>query len=195
MKLLFFSDSHGMADCLKKLFEHAEQLSADRLIFLGDALYHGPRNGVPDGYNPTETVTLFNANKDKILAVRGNCDADVDQMMLEFPVLCDRAEILTENARFFLTHGHVWNEKNLPPLSSGTIFVQGHTHIPELRVPDGGPKLFNPGSISLPKNGFPQSFGFFDGINLSVRRLDNGEIFLTARLTDGSWNETDKDPE
>ncbi len=93
MKLLFFSDSHGMADCLKKLFEHAEQLSADRLIFLGDALYHGPRNGVPDGYNPTETVTLFNANKDKILAVRGNCDADVDQMMLEFPVLCDRAEI------------------------------------------------------------------------------------------------------
>jgi putative phosphoesterase len=177
MKILFISDIHGMPGTLKKALEHADKLQADQLVILGDILYHGPRNGVPDLYNPPEVVELLNARKNQILAVRGNCDAEVDQMMLHFPVMADFSEVLTDTARFFLTHGHIWNAEHLPPLPQGSILVHGHTHLPVLEKLENGITIFNPGSISLPKGGNPPTFGWFDGKELSLRLLSTGEIF------------------
>lgn len=178
MKLLFFSDIHGVPETLERFFAQAETFSPDRLILLGDALYHGPRNGVPPNYDPVRVANLLNGHKNEILAVRGNCDSEVDQMMLEFPIMADFSEVLTDSLRFFITHGHRWNESNLPPIPSGAILAHGHTHIPEFKRLENGIVIFNPGSISLPKRDLPQSFGFFDGRELSVRRLDNGDRIL-----------------
>ena len=178
MKLLFFSDVHGVPSSLERLFEHADALKPDQMVMLGDALYHGPRNGVPGWYDPQRTADLLNDRRTQILAVRGNCDADVDQFLLKFPILADFSEILTETRRFFLTHGHLWNAANVPPVPRGTVLAHGHTHIPELRVLPEGVTLFNPGSVSLPKRNNPPTFGFFDGEKLTVRRLEDGAVFL-----------------
>lgn len=175
MKLLFFSDIHGVYGALAKLFEQADRLRADQLIFLGDALYHGPRNGVPDKYDAAQTADLLNTRKDRILAVRGNCDSEVDQMMLDFPVMADFSEVLTDPHRFFLTHGHIWNENHLPPIPPGTILAHGHTHVPVNKTLDNGIRIFNPGSISLPKMNFPPTFGFYDGESLAIYNLADGK--------------------
>ncbi len=174
MKLLFFSDIHGVTEDLERVFFFDDALKPDLLVQLGDALYHGPRNGVPRMYDPKEAAALLNTRKERILAVRGNCDADVDQMLLEYPIMADYSELLTPRLRFFLTHGHMWNERNLPPLPPGTILAHGHTHIPVLKTLDCGITIFNPGSIALPKQNFPKTFGFYDGYELSVRLLSDG---------------------
>ena len=171
MKIVFFSDIHGVPSTVEKLLAHADRLQADRLVLLGDVLYHGPRNGVPGFYDPQKVAELLNGQKERILAVRGNCDAEVDQMMLQFPIMSDYAELDVDNHRFFLTHGHLWSAAHLPALAAGTILVHGHTHIPEDRMLDCGIRIFNPGSISLPKQQTPQSFGFFDGEMLSLQKL------------------------
>ncbi len=174
MKLLFFSDIHGVPDTLARLLEHVEVLKPDRLVLLGDVLYHGPRNGVPEHYNSPLVAGMLNARRRDILAVRGNCDSEVDQQLLEFPMMSDFSELLVGGRHFFLTHGHRWNKSNLPPISEGTVLVHGHTHIPELTLLPEKVTIFNPGSITLPKGGFPRTFGFFDGEGLSVRRLEDG---------------------
>lgn len=171
MKIIFFSDIHGVPSTVEKLLAHADRLQAEQLVLLGDVLYHGPRNGVPGFYDPAKVAELLNARREQILAVRGNCDAEVDQMMLNFPIMADYAELAVENHRFFLTHGHLWNAENLPALPAGTTLVHGHTHIPEDRVLECGIRIFNPGSISLPKQQTPQSFGFFDGETLTHHKL------------------------
>ena len=171
MKIVFFSDIHGVPSTVEKLLAHADRLQADRLVLLGDVLYHGPRNGVPGFYDPPKVAELLNDRREQILAVRGNCDAEVDQMLLKFPVMADFAELDVDNHRFFLTHGHLWNANNLPALAAGTVLVHGHTHIPEDRMLDCGIRIFNPGSISLPKQQTPQSFGFFDGEELTLQKL------------------------
>lgn len=176
MKILFFSDIHGMALTLRQLLALADTLHPDRMVILGDILYHGPRNGVHDGYDPQEVVKLLNERKQNILAVRGNCDAEVDQMLLNFPIMADYAELLVDECRFFLTHGHLWNESNQPDLPENTILVHGHTHIPVKKKCTSGLTIFNPGSISLPKAGFTRSFGFYDGRELTVRKLDDGSV-------------------
>ncbi len=163
MKIAFFSDVHGVSTQLKAFFEAADKLNPDIYVLLGDVLYHGPRNGVPGLYDPTEVVKLLNARKESILAVRGNCDCEVDQCLLEFPIMSDYAEIDADGQRFFLTHGHRWCEGNLPPIPKGTILAHGHTHIPVLKETDSGIIIFNPGSISLPKGGSVPTFGFYDG--------------------------------
>ena len=177
MKIVFISDIHGMPGTLAKALAHADALKADRLVLLGDILYHGPRNGVPNLYDPVKVAALLNERKEQILAVRGNCDAEVDQMLLQFPILADFSELVTDNKRFFLTHGHLWNANNLPPVPAGTVLCHGHTHLPVLETLDNGITIFNPGSISLPKGGNPQTFGFFDGENLSIRLVEDGSIF------------------
>lgn len=178
MLLVIASDLHGSALYGRKLLDAFVREKAERLLLLGDILYHGPRNDLPDGYAPKELAALLNAQRGRILAVRGNCDADVDQFLIKFPIMADFSEILTENARFFVTHGHLWNAANVPPVQQGTILAHGHTHIPEIRPLPEGVTLFNPGSISLPKRNFPPTFGFFDGENLSVRRLEDGAVLL-----------------
>lgn len=166
MKVAFLSDIHGVPSTLEAALKVIETLEPDRIVLLGDLLYHGPRNGVPNFYDPVKVARILNGLKDRLVAVRGNCDAEVDQMMFEFPMMADYALLDAGTERFFLTHGHLWNEWKLPPLGMGTILAHGHTHIPELKKLDCGLSIFNPGSISLPKGGSSRSFGFFDGQEL-----------------------------
>ena len=180
MRIVFFSDIHGVTETVTRLFALADRLKAERLVLLGDVLYHGPRNGVPELYDSPRVAALLNSRRDDILAVRGNCDSEVDQQMLDFPIMADYAELIAGDRRFFLTHGHLWNRFDPPPVPDGTILAHGHTHIPEITAADGI-TIFNPGSITLPKGGFPRSFGFFDGKTLSVRRLDDGEVILSGQ--------------
>ena len=166
MRILFLSDIHGVPSALEAAFAAADPLGYDRIVLLGDLLYHGPRNGVPSPYDPVRVARMLNARKGKILAVRGNCDAEVDQMMFEFPMMSDYALLETGGETFFLTHGHLWNESRLPPSGVGTVLVHGHTHIPELKRLACGLTIFNPGSVSLPKGRASRSFGYFDGETL-----------------------------
>lgn len=163
MRILFLSDIHGVPSTLEQALAAAEPLNYNKIVLLGDLLYHGPRNGVPNFYDPMKVVDILNALKEKIVAVRGNCDAEVDQMMFKFPMMGDYAIIETKSEKFFLTHGHLWNECKLPPLGMGSILAHGHTHIPELKKLECGLTIFNPGSVSLPKGGSHRSFGFYDG--------------------------------
>lgn len=166
MRILFLSDIHGVPSALETAFEMASTLGYDRIVLLGDLLYHGPRNGVPDFYDPVKVAQMLNLRKDRIIAVRGNCDAEVDQMMFEFPMMQDYAVLEAGKETFFLTHGHLFNECKLPPVGMGTVLAHGHTHIPELKKLDCGMTIFNPGSVSLPKGGSVRSFGYFDGEQL-----------------------------
>ena len=166
MRYMVVSDIHGDFAWASKAVEVFEQEKADRLVILGDILYHGPRNDLPAGYAPKKVIPLLNGIKDKIIAVRGNCDAEVDQLMFEFPIMGDYAVLDAGKETFFLTHGHLWNEVRLPPLGMGTVLAHGHTHIPELKSLSCGLTIFNPGSVSLPKGGSSRSFGYYDGNEL-----------------------------
>ena len=150
MKFLIASDIHGSAYYCRSLIECYRNENADRLILLGDILYHGPRNDLPRDYAPKEVIGMLNALNNEILCVRGNCEAEVDQMVLDFPVLADYALMPLGNRIMFITHGHVFNEKHLPPLKSGDILLHGHTHVP--KCADYGTYVcMNPGSVSIPK--------------------------------------------
>lgn len=152
MKYLIASDIHGSAYYCRALLEAFDREGADRLVLLGDILYHGPRNDLPEGYAPKEVASMLNARKDVILCVRGNCEAEVDQMVLEFPVMADYAVIDTGSRGVWLTHGHHYNIDNPLPLRKGDVMIYGHTHVP-LDEERGGIHFYNPGSVSLPKNG------------------------------------------
>ena len=152
MKLLSASDRHGSAYWCRKLMEIAEKEQPDKLILLGDLLYHGPRNDLPRDYAPKQVIPMLSAWKEKIIAVRGNCEAEVDQMVLPFPCMADFAQLLVDGKTFYLTHGHHHNPDNLPPLPEGSIFLSGHTHV-KLDETRKGIRCLNPGSISIPKDG------------------------------------------
>lgn len=166
MKILFLSDIHGVPSTLEQALATAAPLGYDRIVLLGDLLYHGPRNGVPSFYDPEKVAAILNGLKDKIIAVRGNCDAEVDQLMFDFPMMSDYSILDAGPETFFLTHGHLWNERILPPVGIGTVLAHGHTHVPELKKLECGLTIFNPGSVSLPKGGNSRSFGYFDGKTL-----------------------------
>ena len=152
MKLLIASDIHGSAYWCRKLIEQIEAEQPDKVILLGDLLYHGPRNDLPKGYAPKEVIPMLSSLKEKILAVRGNCEAEVDQMVLPFPCLADYAMVEADGMTFYLTHGHLHNPDHLPPLQPGTVFLSGHTHIKQDILIDGI-RCLNPGSVSIPKDG------------------------------------------
>ncbi len=150
MKWFIASDIHGSEYYCRKMLDafHAEQ--ADKMLLLGDILYHGPRNDLPKDYNPKSVISMLNAKKELILCVRGNCDTEVDQMVLEFPVLADYCILHDSGITVYATHGHVYNEENLPPLSKGDYLLHGHTHVPKHAVRESYVCL-NPGSVSIPK--------------------------------------------
>ena len=158
MKYLIASDLHGSSFYCRRLLDAFEAEGADRLILLGDLLYHGPRNDLPEGYAPKEVAAMLNAYKECILAVRGNCEAEVDQLMLEFPVMADYAvlelacQAACSSMTVYLTHGHRYNIDNPLPMCEGDVMIYGHTHVPldEFR---NGRHFLNPGSVSIPKNG------------------------------------------
>ena len=167
MKYIIVSDIHGSISALDKVLAFFEREKGDMLLILGDILNYGPRNRIPGDINPAAIVERLNAMADRIVAVRGNCDSEVDQMLLSFPMMADYAVLEAGRETFFLTHGHLWNEYRLPPLGMGTVLAHGHTHIPELKRLECGISIFNPGSVSLPKGGSARSFGYFDGESLS----------------------------
>lgn len=171
MKWLIASDLHGSAAHCRKLAQAREREGADRIILLGDLLYHGPRNALPEGYDPKEVITLLNGWKDRILCVRGNCDAEVDQMVLDFPIMADYALLTAGECVIFATHGHRYNTGHLPPLENVNILLHGHTHVPACRELDGYVYL-NPGSVSLPKEGSRHSYMTFDGERFDWKDLD-----------------------
>ncbi len=155
MKWMIASDLHGSAYYTRKMLKAFENEKADKLLLLGDILYHGPRNDLPLEYNPKEVIQLLNEKKNSILAVRGNCDTEVDQMVLEFPILADYCVITVEANRenircIYATHGHNHNERNIPPLQTGDILLNGHTHIPAC-IEHENYIYMNPGSVSIPK--------------------------------------------
>lgn len=164
MKLLIASDIHGSAYYCRRLLEAYEKEGAQRMVLLGDVLYHGPRNDLPAEYAPKKVIEMLNARKNEIYAVRGNCEAEVDQMVLEFPVLAEYMVLFHGSTAIYATHGHVYNEKNLPPMKAGDVLLHGHTHV--LRAEKKGDILIlNPGSVAIPKDGNPPTYAVLeDGV-------------------------------
>lgn len=158
MKWMIASDLHGSAYYCKKMVEAFEREGADRLLMLGDLLYHGPRNDLPREYAPKEVIPLLNGLGDRLLCVRGNCDSEVDQMVLAFPILADYAVLALGERLVYCTHGHVWNRENLPPLRPGDLLLHGHTHVPAWAPFGAGNLCLNPGSLAIPKEGSPHSY-------------------------------------
>ena len=152
MKFVIASDLHGSAYWCGKLMELIEQEAPHKILLLGDLLYHGPRNDLPRDYAPKQVIPMLSRYKDKIIAVRGNCEAEVDQMVLPFPCMADYALVTDGHVTFYLTHGHHANPQNLPALTPGTIFLSGHTHVKMDEV-RGQIRCVNPGSVSIPKDG------------------------------------------
>lgn len=175
MKYMFASDIHGSAYHCRKMLEAYENSGADRLILLGDLLYHGPRNDLPKEYAPKEVIALLNAKKNELYCVRGNCEAEVDQMVLEFPVLADYAVLVLNGLHFFATHGHVFNEEHLPPMKAGDILIHGHTHL--LKAEQVGEVyILNPGSTSIPKGGNPATYAVLDDTVFSIYDFEGNVI-------------------
>ncbi len=152
MKWMIASDLHGSEYYCRKLLEAFDREKADRLLLLGDILYHGPRNDLPKGYAPKQVAELLNNRKEDILCVRGNCDSEVDQMVLEFPILADACVAAEGGWVLYASHGHRHHPENLPPLHAGDIFLYGHTHVPAC-IRRGDCICMNPGSVSIPKEG------------------------------------------
>ena len=151
MKFVIASDIHGSAFWCEKLMEVVEREKPDRLILLGDLLYHGPRNDLPRDYAPKKVIPMLSAWQNKIICVRGNCEAEVDQMVLPFPCMAD-CNVLEGEIPFYLTHGHLWNPEKLPALPEGAVFLFGHTHV-KMDENVNGVRCLNPGSVSIPKDG------------------------------------------
>ena len=173
MKLFFASDLHGSLPAAEKLIDAYEKSGASRLVLLGDLLYHGPRNPLPAGYDPPRVADRLNDLRNEILCVRGNCDSEVDQMMLRFPLLADYAMICIDDVCLMLTHGHHLDDAQMPLLRPTDVLIHGHTHIP--RADHCGPNIvLNPGSVALPKNSFPASYMTYADSSFVIQTLDGG---------------------
>ena len=180
MKLFIASDIHGSASYCREMLSALDRENADRILLLGDILYHGPRNDLPAGYAPKEVISMLNPLKDRILCVRGNCDTEVDQMVLDFPILADYALLSLDGVTIFATHGHVYNADHLPPLRPGEILLHGHTHIPVWE--DHGSFLcLNPGSVSIPKADSPHGYMTLENGLFQWKSLD-GTVFHELRV-------------
>ena len=176
MKYFIASDIHGSAYYCEKMLEAYRREGADRLILLGDILYHGPRNDLPRDYAPKRVIELLNAVKDEIFCVRGNCDTEVDQMVLPFPILADYALLDINGSTVFITHGHKHNLSALPPMKRGDVLLHGHTHIPACEEKDGITYL-NPGSVSIPKEGSANSYMILEGGVFMNKTLEGEVVF------------------
>lgn len=175
MKYMFASDVHGSAFYCRKMLEAFEMEQADRLVLLGDLLYHGPRNDLPKEYAPKEAISMLNGMKDKIYAVRGNCEAEVDQMVLEFPVMADYCILAIDGKTLYATHGHVYNTSNLPPIQNGDVLIHGHTHVLKAEQMEGYIWL-NPGSVSIPKEGNPPTYAVLEDGVFSIKDFERNIV-------------------
>jgi uncharacterized protein len=180
MKIFFMSDIHGSLYYLKLALDRYAQEGASHIVILGDELYHGARNPLTRDYNPKEVAELLNTHSDKIIAVRGNCDSEVDGMVLAFPMASDYSSVLYNGRRLFLTHGHIYNEQNMPKLSAGDVFIFGHTHIPKAEK-SNGITIINTGSIALPKESNPNTYGVLEDNVFTIKCLD-GTVFKQIEI-------------
>ena len=180
MKWMIASDIHGSADYCRALLEAFAREGAGKLLLLGDVLYHGPRNDLPRDYAPKEVIEMLNGIKQKLLCVRGNCDTEVDQMVLDFPVLADYAILTVGEHVIYATHGHVYNEQKLPPLQKGDVLLHGHTHVPKC-VQHEAYLYINPGSVSIPKENSPHGYLILEDDHLMWKTLA-GEIYMEHSL-------------
>ena len=171
MKWMIASDIHGSAYYCRELLAAFEREGAEKLLLLGDVLYHGPRNDLPRDYAPKQVIEMLNGIKQKLLCVRGNCDTEVDQMVLDFPVLADYAILVAGERMIYATHGHVYNEQKLPPLQKGDVLLHGHTHVPKC-VEHEEYLYINPGSVSIPKENSQHSYLILEGMQLTWKNLD-----------------------
>ena len=171
MKFVIASDIHGSAYWCRRLSDLVEKEQPHKLILLGDLLYHGPRNDLPRDYAPKEVIAMLSALKEKIIAVRGNCEAEVDQMVLPFPCMAEFTQIFADDKIFYLTHGHHASPDALPPLPEGSIFLSGHTHV-KLDEVRNGIRCLNPGSVSIPKDGSHSCLLYEDG-TISFKILED----------------------
>ena len=175
MRLMIASDIHGSAYYCKKMLGRYQEEGAERLLLLGDLLYHGPRNDLPREYAPKEVISMLNGAREELLCVRGNCDAEVDQMVLQFPILSESMLLYLDGHLVFATHGHVHNEKNLPPLKAGDVLLHGHTHVQAME--DRGDYVYlNPGSVSIPKNGNENSYMIYENGRFIIKNMEGSEI-------------------
>ncbi len=181
MKLMIASDLHGSAYYTRELVRRFELERAQKLILLGDILYHGPRNDLPREYAPKQVIELLNPLAGKILCVRGNCDCEVDQMVLKFPVLADYGVLFLNGRTVYLTHGHVVNTKNPLPFSDGDILLHGHTHVPACERHENYWYL-NPGSVSIPKQDSAHSYMVYEDGRLIWRELMTGKDDMQYEL-------------
>ncbi len=181
MKWLIASDLHGSSSTCRELLKAFEREGADRILFLGDILYHGPRNDLPEAYEPKEVIRLLNERKDCVFCVRGNCDTEVDQMVLEFPILASYALLSWEDRVLFATHGHKFNAQNLPPLKEGSVVLCGHTHIP-IWEKHSGIYVFNPGSVTIPKGGSQRGYMTLSQDGFAWKTLDGKTYHTQADL-------------
>ena len=176
MKLMIASDIHGSAYFCERLLEVFDRETADRMLLLGDILYHGPRNDLPRAYEPKQVLAMLNARKTRLFCVRGNCDTEVDQMVLEFPILADYCLLTVGERLIYATHGHRYHLNALPPLQPGDILLHGHTHVPAWERFGDGNLYLNPGSISIPKNGSPNGYMILENRRFQWKTLD-GEVY------------------
>ena len=176
MKLLIISDIHGDFECAKAAIEIFKKEKCDKLVILGDILYHGPRNDLPPAYAPKSVINLLNGYKEQILAVRGNCDTEVDQMVLEFPIMADYAIMYVDGLTIFATHGHKFNRQTTPPLCDGDILLYGHTHVLKCEKFGNNNIYINPGSISIPKENNPKTYLIYEEKTFTVKDFDGNVI-------------------
>lgn len=176
MRWMIASDIHGSARWCRALLEAFDREGADRLLLLGDLLYHGPRNDLPEAYAPKEVLALLNARRNVLLCVRGNCDTEVDQMVLDFPMLGDYAAFPVGQRLMYATHGHHFGEETPPPLCPGDILLCGHTHVPKC-ASHGNYIYLNPGSVSIPKEGSAHGYMLLEGQTFHWKRLEDGGVY------------------
>ncbi|CAI8902045.1 phosphodiesterase YfcE [Kosakonia quasisacchari] len=181
MKLMFASDIHGSLPATERVLELFAQSGARWLVILGDVLNHGPRNALPEGYAPAQVADRLNEQAGRIIAVRGNCDSEVDQMLLKFPMTAPWQQVLLPERRLFLTHGHLFGPDDEPLLAPGDVLVYGHTHIP---VAEKRGDIFhvNPGSVSIPKGGFAASYGILEEDVLRVMTLNDQRVIAQVTI-------------
>ena len=181
MKLLIASDIHGDITSAKAVIEAYNKEKCDKILLLGDLLYFGPRNSLTDSYSPKEVISLLNRHKDIILTVRGNCDSEVDQMVLDFPILADYCYLDLDGISVFATHGHHFNTDNPPPLRKGEILLHGHTHVLKCEEFGNGNLYLNPGAATFPKEGNPKTYMIYEKRTFAVKTFD-GETIFTKEL-------------
>ncbi len=178
MKLLIASDLHGSLYYCNRLIEVFAKENADKILFLGDILYHGPRNDLPKDYSPKDVASILNELKSNILCVKGNCDSDVDQCMLQFPIMAEYCLVMLKNNIIYATHGDKYNKENIPAINTGDILLFGHTHVPEYSEKNGI-IFMNPGSLSIPKENSSNSYLVYEDGLFLFKQLNDCKVFNT----------------